>query len=382
MKIRINAMVGKLKPIGIFMILFPLALNGQPFQTDTLGIKDVAVPPVINGSPSDDCWNSVAWEPINQVWIPWGGSLDSTDFYGRYKVVWSSGQNLIYVLADITDDVYIDGYVYKISPDNNNYPDYDVFEVFLDENASKGKHVFDGTGQTGIDWGYNAENAYSYHIMANDPANGDTTREITVCDISGTNWSDEWVTNYSSHFPEFALTRQGTHYYWEFSLKVFDENYDPANPSQENRIILQPGKVMGLSFAYCDNDEAGTIRDNFIGSVWVPEAKSNEHWVDAGDFRAARLKDNSLPAEVVKIPEATSYAVYNPAAREVHIVTASVSARVNIYNIYGMIVQNMVLSSGRQNRSGDFSFEDLPDGIYFIASVSNGQRNVMKITVF
>jgi hypothetical protein len=382
MMINIYSAGKRLVPICIFMIFFPLTFNGQPFQTDTLWVRQVNVPPVIDSNPFDICWDSAAWEPINQVWIPWGGSMDSIDFYGRYKVLWSSSQNLVYVLAEITDDIYVDGYVYKSSPENNSYPDYDVFEVFLDENASKGKHVFDGTGQTGIDWGYNAENAWSYHIMANNPADGDTVTEINVCDIAGTSWSDEWIANYNTHFPEFALSRQGNHYYREFSLKVYDEDYDPANPSEENRIILQSGKIMGLSFAYCDNDEAGTTRDNFIGSVWVPEARYNDHWMNAGDFRAAKLTGNSIPTTVAKISEPISYVVYNPALREVHVVPVSVTVQVNIYNIQGMLVQKLESHSGSQNSSKDFSFKNLPDGIYLIASESNGQRDVTKIIVF
>ena len=382
MKIKTNTVARQLIPIYILMIFFPLTFNGQPFQTDTLWVKEAEVPPVIDGDPSDHCWDSTDWEPIDQVWIPWGSSMDSTDFYGRYKVLWSSPQNLVYVLAEITDDIFVDGYIYKSSPQNNNYPDYDVLEVFLDENASKGKHVFDGTGQTGIDWGYNAENAYSYHIMADNPANGDTVGVKTVCDIAGTSWSDEWIANYIDHFPEFVLSRQGNHYFWEFSLRVYDEDYNPANPSEENRIILQPGKIMGLSFAYCDNDEATTTRDNFIGSVWVPEARYNDHWMNAGDFRSARLKGNSVPTAVEKIPEPTSYVVYDHALREVHIVPVSVSARVNIYNMHGMLVQKLDWNLDSQNNSKDFSFENLPDGIYLIASESNGQRDVTKIIVF
>jgi hypothetical protein len=382
MKSILNSFDRRLIPICIIMIFFPLTFNGQPFQTDTLWVKHAFLPPVINGDPSDNCWDSAAWEPINQVWIPWGGSMDSTDFYGRYKVLWSSPQNLVYVLAETTDDIFVDGYTYKSSPQNNNYPDYDVLEVFLDENASKGKHVFDGTGQTGTDWGYNAENAYSYHILANNPADGDTVREINVCDIAGTDWSDEWITNYNTHFPEFALSRQGNHYCWEFSLKVFGEDYDPANPSEDNRIMLQSGKIMGLSFAYCDNDEAGTTRDNFIGSVWVPEARYNDHWMNAGDFRAARLTGNSIPTGAAIIPETASYVVYNPSLREVHIVPVSGSVRINIYNIHGMTVQKPGWHLGSLDSSNDFSFNDLPDGVYLVASELNGQRNVTKIVVF
>jgi hypothetical protein len=382
MKSLLNSWCVRLISIFIIMIFCPLTSEGQPFQTDTLLVNQADVPPVIDGNPSDHCWNSAAWEPINQVWIPWGGSMDSTDFWGRYKVLWSSPKNLIYVLAEITDDSFVDGYIYKSSPENNNYPDYDVLEVFLDENASKGKHVFDGTGQTGIDWGYNAENAFSYHIMAGNPADGDTVRAMDVCDIAGTNWSDEWIPNYNTHFPEFALTRQGTHYYWEFSLKVYDEDYIPANPSEANRVILQSGKKMGLSFAYCDNDEAGTARDNFIGSVWVPEARYNDHWMDAGVFRAARLTDNSIPTMAAKIHEQSSYLAYNPARHEIQISPVSVSVQVNIYNLQGMLIQKMDLHPGSQNSSNDLSFKNLPDGIYLVASESNGQRNVTKIVVF
>jgi hypothetical protein len=369
-------------PIYILMIFFPLTFNGQPFQTDTLRIMNINLPPDIDGNPSDACWDSAAWEPINQVWIPWGGSLDSADFNGRYKVLWSDSQNLMYVLAEITDDVFVDGYVYKSSPGNNNYPDYDVLEVFLDENASKGKHVFDGTGQTGIDWGYNAENAWSYHIMANNPDDNDTVKAINVCDIAGTDWADEWIANYKSHFPEFALFRHGNHYYWEFSLRIYDEDYDPADPSEENRIVLQSGKIMGLSFAYCDNDEAGTTRDNFIGSVWVPEERYNDHWMNAGDYRAARLTGYSVPTAVAGISEPVSHVMYDPALRELTIVPVSVSVKVKIYSIQGMLVQKPDWLLDQHNGTRNISFRNLPDGIYLVAFELNGQRNVTKLTVF
>jgi hypothetical protein len=377
-----NAGARRLIPISIIMVFFPLTFNGQPFQTDTLWVNQIVVPPVINGNPSDKCWDSAAWEPINQVWIPWGGHMDSTDFYGRYKVLWSSSENLIYVLAETTDDIFVDGYVYKDSPENNNYPDYDLLEVFLDENASKGKHVFDGTGQTGIDWGYNAENAYAYHIMANNPADGDTSSLISVCDIIGTSWSDYMIATYKIHFPGFALFRQGSHYYWEFSLRVYDENDNRADPPELNRVILYSGKIMGLSFAYCDNDQAGTTRDNFIGSVWVPEARNNNHWIDAGDFRAAKLRDSSIPTSVVKISDPDSYVVYDPAQREVHILPDAGITRINIYNVHGMPVQNQDVHPGTLTGSTAFSFRNLPDGIYFISSELNGQLDVTKIIVF
>jgi hypothetical protein len=367
-------------PLCIF-VFCPMTFHGQPYQTDTLWIKEIQVAPEIDGNPADDCWQSAAWDPISQVWIPWGGSMDSADFYGRYKVLWSSASNLVYVLAEITDDIFVDGYVFKSSPQNNNYPDFDVLEAFLDENASKGKHVFDGTGQTGIDWGYNAENAWSYHIMANNPPDGDTVSTKNVCDIAGTNWSDEWIVNYKDHFPEFALFRQGNHYYWEFSLKVFNEDYNPGDPSEESRTMLHAGKIMGLSFAYCDNDEAGTARDNFIGSVWVPEERYNDHWMNADFFRAARLTGNLGPTGVADIPGNISQFSYDPALRELTLIPNSVVERVSLYNIQGMPVQKPDRNLNQQTGSWNFSFQNLPDGIYLLASESNGHRNVIKLIV-
>ena len=370
------------KLLFILLNCYPVTFSGQPFQSDTLWVNQVILPPVINGNPSDGCWDSASWEPISRVWIPWGGSLDSADFYGRYKAVWSFRENRIYILAEITDDIFIDGYIYKDSPDNNNYPDYDLLEVFIDENASKGKHVFDGTGQTGIDWGYNAENAFSYHIMANNPPDGDKSGVTSVCDIAGTNWSDNRIADYKSHLPEFALSRQGNRYFWEFSLKVYDEDYDPENPSEENRIILQPGKIMGLSFAYCENDEAGTTRDNFIGSVEVPETRFNDHWMNAGDFRAARLTGIAIPTAVTKFPVPTSHVTYYPDLREVKVVPASASVQASVYNIQGMLIHQLDSPSRAQDNSYFFSFNNLPDGIYFVALESNGQRDITKIIVF
>jgi hypothetical protein len=46
---------------------------------------------------------------------------------------------------------------------------------------------------------------------------------------------------------------------------------------------------MGMSLAYCDNDTPGTDRDNFFGSVWVPQPDSNSHWMNADQYGSVRL---------------------------------------------------------------------------------------------
>jgi len=367
---------------GLILLSFVWRMQGQPFQTDTLRIKLTGSPPVIDGDPSDMVWDSADWELLDQVWIPWGGSIDSSDFYGRYKVMWSSQENLVYVLAEITDDFFVDGYVYHSDPQNNNYPDYDVLEVFIGENASSGKQVFDETGQTGSDWGTNAENAFSYHIMANKPPEGDKTTVIDVCDIAGTSWSDEWIPNYKSHLPEFALSRDQNHYYWEYSFKVYNEDYDPENPSEGNRVNLHDGKIMGLSLAYCDNDETGTERDNFIGSVWVPEARYNDHWMDAQDFRTARLAGTVIPNSVEFKEVAVPFVIYDPLLRQVRMAPRMKSGQFAIFNIQGTRIYGLEFRQGMPEDVMEFSFINLPDGMYVITSTSGNKRIVSKITVY
>ncbi len=253
---------------------------------DTLMVAATLELPVFDGQADDICWTSAKWQGINHTWVPWGGSIDSTDYFGRYKCVWSPASNLLYFLVEISDDVFVDGYVYDSVPGaSNRYPDYDIVEVFIDEDRSRGINIFNGNSD---ELGYNAENAFSYHIAANAPINGGITREKIACDIAGTSWSDYYIPNYEDHLPDFALNKRDNYYTWEFSMRVYDDTFDPADPDA-SLLILQAGKIMGLSLAYCDNDTPGTKRDNFFGTVHVEESRYNEHWKDADDFGVIKL---------------------------------------------------------------------------------------------
>jgi hypothetical protein len=245
-------------------------------------------PPRIDGVDDDHCWQNVSWQPIAQVWIPYGTEVDSHDFSGRYKVVWSSENNLLYFLVEVTDNVFVDGFIPGVTADIYNY---DIIEVFIDEDASGGLHVFDGEGETALEWGGNAENAFAYHIYADYPDEGTVTTEFYAGDLAGTGWDDVIQIDYTSHIPEFALRRTGNTAVWEFSLIVYDDTYDHHNP-EESRSRLYAGKEMGLSLAYCDNDdpyEEPKTRDKFFGSVWVPAEAYNHHWIDADYFGRVRL---------------------------------------------------------------------------------------------
>ena len=282
-------------------------------QEDTLYAIDVADAPVFDGIGNDNCWTKANWQIIDQVWIPRGTQLDSADLYGRYKVIWSSTENLLYFLLEINDDVVSDAYV---PGETASIYNFDMFEVFIDENRSGGYHVFDGYADNEASLGLNAENAFAYHIFSAFPESGETNEEFRAEDLAGTGWSDAISCNYSDHFPDFIHRRVGNVSTWEFSLIVYDDTYSPDN-IEGSRVTLQPGKIIGLSLAINDDDEPEVVptlteRDNFVGSVAVTQAAYNDHWKKADDYGVLKLisdiavndvpQNNQEPAQLKLFP--------------------------------------------------------------------------------
>jgi hypothetical protein len=269
--------------------LFALILNNNS-QDDTVYINDVSIPPVIDGNGTDACWQSSSWQPINQVWIPWGTTVDSLDYYGRYKVVWSSAQNLLYFLVEINDDTVSDGY---IPGETSAIYNFDMIEVFMDENKSGDYHVFDGKANDETSLGINAENAFGYHIFAEIPNSGEISSEFRVEDLAGTDWAHVINAVYNAHFPEFTIRREANVITREFSLIVYNDTYSESN-IEGSRVTLSKNKIMGLSLAFNDDDQPEidpkiAERDNFFGSVAVSESAYNDHWKNADGFGTAKL---------------------------------------------------------------------------------------------
>ena len=234
-------------------------------------------PPVIDGVADDAVWDSTDWTYIDQVWIPYAADISSSDFSGAFKVIWSAGDSLLYVLAETVDDSFVD----TTMGTSGAYYEYDVLEIFIDEDNSGGDHKFDVTAT-----GENAENAFSYHINAVIPADGGTTTEKAVYDLDGTGWGDAINPDYEDHFPEFAVKRTGNKLTWEFSMKVYDDTYEQLDPNREDaRVLLEPDKYIGFAVAYCDADDA-IGRDNFFGSDWGPDngGEFNDHWETADGY--------------------------------------------------------------------------------------------------
>lgn len=338
-----------LKNIAKLIILFSIFNNAFAItlqQTDTLQVYETNITPMINALIDDECWKNVKWNSIDNVWLKYEEKIDSTDFSGHYKIVWSSTTNLLYFLVEITDDIFVDGW-----PDSSgsSYPSFDIIEVFIDQDKSGGKHTLDGTGKFGEKWGTNAENAFSYHLNMDLPTTKEFTSDCVVNDIAGTSWNDSWNPDYINHFPEIALREKDGKYYWEFSLKVYDDTYNHDTP-EASLVNLAIGDVIGLTMAYCDNDdllEEPKRRDNFIGSVWVPEEAQDSSWIDADLFGTIKLVSTLTSVEKNKLKYIfklkNNYPnPFNPSTVINYTIPKTENVHIQIFNSLGQLVITLI----------------------------------------
>ncbi|MBO8130997.1 MAG: T9SS type A sorting domain-containing protein [Candidatus Marinimicrobia bacterium] len=355
-------------------ILFILALFSAVVfsaQDDTVMVYMASMPPIVDGYGNDECWRNAKWQPIDQVWMPYNAEVDSSDYWGRYKIMWSEEENLLYFLVEIYDDIAVGGL------DLNNVQgiyNYDVLEVFIDEDKSGGLHVFDGIGSFGEEWGTNAENAFAYHIFSKFPDDGGVNYEKVVSDIAGTDWSHREDPNYADHFPEFALRRQGNLYTREFSLKVYDDTYEHSNP-EDSRVKLCEGKIFGLSVAYCENDDPNEFpkkRDNFFGSVWVAREDSNNHWINADLFGTAKLIGKQTGIKMnYKMPDESIFVYPNPSVNDMNLVIQNGytgKLEIKLYNLLGqeLFYSTVIKNDLRMNYNIKISDNSIPTGVYFL----------------
>lgn len=365
--------------VSLFFLSCSHAANKKVLvQDNPVLAPDVAVPPVIDGRGDDPCWQYVKWQSIDQVWIPYGGQVAAGDYSGRYKIVWSSSTNLLYFLVEVTDDVFVDGYVPGQTADIYNF---DISEIFIDEDTSGGEHRYDGSGT-------NAENAFAYHMYADFPIEGQVTTVCQVDDMAGTQSSSRRA-NYTSHFPEFALRTTGTTAIREFSLIVYNDSYEDTMANKDAaRARLAVGKVMGLSVAYCDNDdpkENPKVRDNMFGSVWEP-SPGNLHWMNADYFGRVKLVSD-LPSSVASehVVQANTLMLFpNP---------ASSSSQLQVDNIYrGMVSIQLfnllgqeIFRTAADKTDGLFTrtlvLNHLPSGLYLIRTQMGSSAFCEKLII-
>lgn len=269
-----------------FFFLIPqinfASITNTTIQDNPVLAYETNTPPKIDGVSDDSCWALAQWQSIDQTWIPYGAVVSQSDFQGRYKVVWSSVTNRLYFLVEITDDVLVKGYQFPA----DGWYNYDCVELFIDENHSGGDHTFNN-------------NAFAYHITA-----GNDIDKFQAIDVG----SDQKPINYSNHM-NVAIKNTGTLYTWEIELTVYNDQYIPGNESS-TEVKLYPDKILGFTFAYCDNDDPNEnpkTRDNFFGSVYLDQAHSNRSWQDAGLFGVLKLGPSRTNARSKTIQPGLKY---------------------------------------------------------------------------
>jgi len=213
----------------------------------------VSVAPVIDGIANEDDWDKGSWRAIDQVLI--GKDLQPEDFSGRMKVLW--GEERLYLLAEIVDDVMSDVYADPLS----HYWDDECLEIFVDEDASGGNHQF-------------THNAFAYHVGLDNQ----------VVDVGPA----KTPLLYNHHVTS-RWTRQQGKTVWEASIAVYSDNYVDGDATQQP-VKLQEGKALGFMLAYCDND-GGKHREHFIGTENIVPVNGDRNlgWIDASVFGLLNL---------------------------------------------------------------------------------------------
>ena len=200
----------------------------------------------VDGIADDPAWNRAEWREINYKWL--GPDYTADDFAGRFKLVWTPER--LYLLVEITDDILFDSHRDPLV----QYWDDDCLEIFVDEDYSGGDHQYN-------------HNAFAYHFSLDNRA----------IDIG----TDRQARDYSHHV-QSRWRQEGGKVIWEVAIDLYDDTYDD-DASDNEPLTLEPGKILGLMVAYCDND-GSELRENFIGSESVPSGPKDRGWIDAGLF--------------------------------------------------------------------------------------------------
>lgn len=305
--------------------------------------------PVIDGNGNDTCWNKADWAPVDQVWI--GNAVPETDYSGKFKVMWTADH--LYLLIQVADDSL------RLQPNGladlcSNIYNYDCTEIFIDENHSRDVN-YSGTYK-----------AIAYHM--------DTTH---VCYYIG--GAAGWV-RLDDHV-NFKMKRVASHTFeYEYELKVFNDTY--ADGSQNTPVQLTPGKLLGWSVAYNDND-LGTTRQNMFGSKLIEGADKNISYYNASAFGELKLVGGdvtSANSPALRIPADLNIS-RDHGKLQITYSSDHLNAQVfiQLYDIYGRQLFNVTeFKSGSQIEKG-LNISGLSKGIYIVRVSEEGIYKYEKI---
>lgn len=326
-----------------FILLFSLLtmfsfLSMAQTQKDTINAVEALIPVVIDGEATEDCWAKADWMLIDQVWMPYGTKMAAGDFEGKYKVAWDGAY--LYLLFEVVDNMLSDDHSNPLQ----SWWEDDCLEIFLDENRSKGDHEENN-------------NAFAYHISLSYDAIDLNDKGVGV--------------NYKNNIVVDMDTIAANTYLWEVAIKVYDASFTLANP-EASRLTLMPQKLMGLTVAYCDNDET-TKRENFIGSIYMTSETQNENYKTATYFGSLVLRPNEVgtSARVGKTFGNKLANVFpNPALNQIRIERLNSPSQkmvVEIRSMTGALVRNRSIEAMTEV----IEIGDLLPGLYLMTIVSD-----------
>ncbi|MBN1599389.1 MAG: T9SS type A sorting domain-containing protein [Bacteroidales bacterium] len=258
--------------------------------------------PVIDGVGDEAVWDEAEWHSIDVFWI--SSPVDSTDFWGRFKATWTADR--LYLLAEINDNERSDDHGDPVV----DYWQDDCLEIFIDEDNSGGIHQYNF-------------NAFAYHVSLLYDA-------VDLAD-------DHQAHLFNDHV-EVVRTDDGNYSTWELGIDIYDDTYDMDGVNEP--VALYHNKDMGLSLAYCDNDET-TTRETFIGSVETPNNDNDQHWINASEFGLVYLidPDDDVP------PVATIDADYGVTTSQTVWVDVTFSEFIDSLTIEDFIITNGIAAN-------------------------------------
>jgi len=215
----------------------------------------------IDGIGSESSWGLAKWQPLDQLIL--GAKPTEQDFSGRFKILWDEQQ--LFLLVEITDDILFDQH----ADPRYFYWDDDCLEIFLDEDASGGNHLFN-------------YNAFAYHVALDNQAVDMGEPNVDGSDnfvLLNDHVSSSW--RRSEHSPNKVI--------WELAVKVYDDSFN-IQMKKPQSVKLFAGKKLGFMLAYCDND-GSKEREHFIGSVDIKAVNGNKNlgYITADVFQSLLL---------------------------------------------------------------------------------------------
>lgn len=200
----------------------------------------------INGEANEAIWTRSTWYDLNYNWL--GNPVDSLDYYGRFKLAWDSEH--LYVLVEVVDE-YLNP---TLKNGIENYWKGDYVEVFIDEDASGGNHLYN-------------HQAFAYHVSTEGHAIDLNTSKQPM---------------FFDNHVRVKRSQNGNIHLWEMAITLFDDQFN-ENAKTHTPVKITDQKHIGFSMAYGDNDGLNQ-RENFMGSKKNHGKNNDEGYVNSDVF--------------------------------------------------------------------------------------------------